>query len=259
MGMKRVFVLLCGVLAVASGGAVAAPAKSPPRAQLEHFVCQTARDPAARGIDLWAVMRPVPHTIRMALRFQLFEKPHRGAAAVELHGQGLGTWIYPPPETPPLGQRPGDLWKDHHPIAQLSIAPAYYKVKVTFRWIGAHGRTLATAVRNSPTCFQPELRPDLEVAAIGVKPSPTQPSRDLYSALIRNLGASSAGPFDVQIAGGTLMKTKTVQLLGAHSKTVVSFVGPRCNQSAPPTVTVDPTGQIDDFNRANNALTVTCS
>ena len=40
---------------------------------------------------------------------------------------------------------------------------------------------------------------------------------------------------------------------------MVTFVGPLCNaQSAPPTVTVDPNGLIDDFNRANNSLTATC-
>jgi CARDB len=257
MGMKRLCVLSCGVLAMASGAALAAPAKTPPRAQLQHFRCQTARDPAARGIDLWAVMRPVPHTMRMAMRFDLFEKPRRSGAATKLRAGGLGVWIYPTsPKT--LGQRPGDVWYEHHPIAQLSIAPAYYKVKVTFRWIGTHNRTLATAVRNSPICFQPELRPDLAVAAIGVRVSPTNPNRDIYSALVRNLGASSAGPFGVQIADGSVIKTKTVQLLDAHSKTVVSFVGPLCDPLAPPTVTVDPTGQIDDFNRANNALNATC-
>ena len=43
---------------------------------------------------------------------------------VAVHYGDLGKWIYPPDKT--LGQRPGDVWKVNHPVAQLSTAPAYY-------------------------------------------------------------------------------------------------------------------------------------
>jgi hypothetical protein len=257
MGMKRfvIAVVLSGAaafVAVSPGATVA----SAPRAALEGYVCQTARDPAARGIEVTAVMRPVARTMRMAMRFQLFDRQRRSGRWAELHGQNLDVWLTPPIAS--LGQRPRDVWKERHPIAQLSVAPAYYRVKVTFRWIGPHNRTLATAIRYSPTCFQPELRPDLAVAGVDVRPVPSHPNRYLYSALIKNRGASASGPFTVQFADSAGTRTQSVQQLAAHSKTAVSFHGSACDPLSPPTITVDPTGQVDDFNRANNAAKVTC-
>lgn len=254
MCMKR---FLIAVLVMASAiAASAAGASAPPRAKLSGFVCQTARDPATRGMLITATMRPLPHTLRMALRFDLLEsQKRRGSTSAVMYGD-LGKWIYPPNKT--LGQRPGDRFIFHKPIADLTTAPAYYRFRVTFRWTGAHGRVLGSIVRESPACFQPELRPDLRVASISVQPNPNNPKRDIYSALIRNAGASAAGPFELQFIDGSLVRTKTVQLLDAHSRTVATFVGPLCNSSAPPMVTADPTDQIDDFNRANNSLTATC-
>jgi CARDB len=263
MGMKR-FVIGVLVLAIGCSAAVAGAVANPsvvanasvPKAKLRGFLCQTARDPANRGIDVTAVMRPLSHTVKMALRFDLLVRQSRtGPASMVVYGS-LGKWIYPKNKT--LGQRPGDQFIVSAPVSQLSTAPANYRFRVTFRWTGAHGHVIGTAVRYSPGCFQPELRPDLQVASIGVQLSATNPRRDIYSAHIRNAGASAAGPFDVQFSDGSVVRSKTIQLLGPHSKTIVVFGGPLCDPAAPPTVTADPTGQIDDFNRANNTLTATC-
>jgi hypothetical protein len=258
MSMKRFsivgLVVAAGLAASLAGGAATA---SVPKAQLRGYVCQTARDPATRGISITAVMRPLAHTQRLSLRFDLLERPHKRGPATAVHFGDLGTWIYPKNRT--LGQRPGDVWIVHHPVAQLQFAPAYYRFKVSFRWLGAHNRAIGTAVRYSATCFQPELRPDLQVVAIHIKPSPKNPNRDLYSAVVRNAGASSTGQsVQIEITDGSKSETRTVPALAAHAKTVVTFVGPLCNAQSPPTVTVDPNGLIDDFNRANNSLLATC-
>jgi len=255
MGMKR---YLSVALALAVGVSTAAIAgASTPRAQLKAAVCQTARDPANRGLSITAVMRPLPHTTRMAIRFQLLVRKRRGARQQVVQYGDLGTWIYPKDKT--LGQRPGDRFQVIKPVAQLPFAPAFYRFKVSFRWTGAHNRVLGTTQRYSPTCFEPELRPDLEVSAIHVATEPKHPKRDIYSAVIRNTGASSSGqPVEVQFADGGATKTRTVAALGSHSKKVVSFVGPVCAAQAPPTVTVDPSGLIDDYNRTNNSLVATC-
>ena len=258
MSMKRfsivALVVAAGLAASLARGAATA---SVPSAQLRGYVCQTARDPANRGIIITAVMRPLAHTQRLSLRFDLLERQHKHGPTAAVHFGDLGTWIYPKNKT--LGQRPGDVWIVHHPVAQLQVAPAYYRFKVSFHWLGGHSHVIGTAVRYSPTCFEPELRPDLQVLAIHIKPSPTNPKRDLYSAVIRNSGASSTGQsFGVEITDGSKSETRTVPALAAHAKTMVTFVGPLCNTLAPPTVTVDPNGLIDDFNRANNSLTATC-
>src|SRR5581483_2810855 len=67
MGMKRYLSL---ALVVAGGALATVATAAAPTTQLRSFVCQTARDPANRGISVTAVMRPVPHTLHMAIRFE---------------------------------------------------------------------------------------------------------------------------------------------------------------------------------------------
>jgi hypothetical protein len=252
--MKRFAIV---ALLVIAGSVVAVAAATSPKAQLRAFVCQTARDPAGRGISITAVMRPLPGTTRMALRFDLLVRQPHSSQQQAVHYGDLGTWIYPKDKT--LGRLPGDRWIVNHPVAQLTTAPAYYRFRVSFRWTGPHGRVLGTTVRRSPTCFQPELRPDLDVSAVNVSSDPGHPNRDAYSAVVRNLGASSTlHSFKLQFSEGTTTKTQTVAAMKPHSKTVVTLTGPVCDASAPPTVTVDPGGVIDDYNRSNNSLVVNC-
>jgi CARDB len=231
-------------------------AASSPRAKLHSFVCQTALYPANRGIAVTSVMRPLAHTMRMAVRFDLLERQSRAGPSQPVVYGDLGKWIYPKDRT--LGQRPDDQFIVPKQVSDLS-APAYYGFKVTFRWTGSHSHVIGTAVRRTPECFQPELRPDLVVKAISVHASAQHPNKDIYSALIRNSGASAAGPFDVQFADGSYSRHKTIQQLGAHAKRVLSFLGPRCSSASPPSVIADPGNQVpDDLNRANNSLSATC-
>jgi hypothetical protein len=252
--MKR---LSLAVLATALVGSVCVgAAASSPRAKLRSFICQTALYPANRGIAVTSVMRPLAHTMRMAVRFDLLERQSRGGPSQPVVYGDLGKWIYPKDRT--LGQRPNDQFIVPKQVSDLS-APAYYRFKVTFRWTGSHSHVIGTAVRWTPECFQPELRPDLMVKSISVQASSQHPSKDVYSALIRNAGASAVGPFDVQFADGSYVRHRTVRQLGPHAKRVLSFLGPRCDASSPPTVTADPNNQVpDDLNRANNSLTATC-
>jgi hypothetical protein len=163
-----------------------------------------------------------------------------------------------PTDPPTLGQRPGDVWYFNHPVADLA-APNYYRFRVTFKWIGAHSHTLATAVKLSPTCFQPEMRADLYVGTIHVTPITTAKGNpmDQYTAVIGNKGATAAGMFDVQFTDGTVVRNRTVNGLAPRHTIRETFVGPTCTAGAV-TVTADPSGQIDDANRDNNSMTALC-
>jgi CARDB len=253
--MKRV-VLVAGVLGVlgsVTAGAVSAAA--PPRAQLRGFVCQHALDPAARAISVKAVMRPLAGTKKMQLRFQLLSRSRSGLSTVS--AGDLGTWRSP--SDPTLGQRAGDVWILNKPVVNLA-APAKYHFRVTFKWLGARGRVLGTTVRESRTCYQPELRPDLAVQSIAVQAVTGHPNLSRYVATIRNNGASAAGAFEILFTpGGSLpVQTKDVSGLAAHSRIQRAFVGPVCSSGVPTTITVDPNDQIDDFNRSNNSMTAVC-
>jgi hypothetical protein len=239
--MKRltaaVGALLVGAASLFAGGAAGAMT---PRAQLRDFACQSALDPGNRSVSVTAVMRPVPGTKHMSVRFDLLSA-QPGAAPTAIHSGDLGRWIKPP--NPTLGQLAGDVWN-----VQKQVVPL------------ARNRILDQSQQLSRRCDQRELRPDLLVQSITVTPLPNQPHNDLYTAVIANQGNSAAGPFAVLFApgDGSATTTDTIALLRAHSTQSLAFVGPLCATATAPTITADSALQIHDLNRANNALTATC-
>lgn len=252
--------LLAGLIAVAAGFGAASASRAEAAAslvRLDKFVCQDALSPSQREVSVQGVMRPVPGTLRMAMRFELLERTKVGGPLTEVSGGDLDHWKTP--TNPTLGQRPGDVWSVDHPVIGLA-APATYRFRVTFRWTGKHGKVLATVRRESAPCVQRELRPDLVVGPITVKPAPSAPAHDKYIVLIRNTGASAAGPFQVLFVPGAGYpeQAKTIAALRAHGQRSVTFTGPACTAATTPTVTVDPNDQVDELNQLNKSLTATC-
>ncbi|MGA9857713.1 MAG: CARDB domain-containing protein [Solirubrobacteraceae bacterium] len=247
--------LLGAAAGVLTPGSRAATA-TPPRAQLTQFSCVRALDAVNRSVAVWAVMRPLPGTRRLALRFDLLVQVP-GSAAVVVHTGDLGRFRSPP--NPTLGQLPKDVWRRQKQVLNLS-APAGYQFRVTFRWTGVHGRVLGTATRYSQVCHEPELRPDLLVSSIAVSPIAGRPAHELYTADLVNQGATGAGPFEVLFTpgDGSAPVIHTVKWLGAHQTTQVAFTGPVCDPAAPSQVTADSASQVDDVNRANNTTTAVC-
>lgn len=229
-----------------------------PRALLRGFSCDRAMDPASRSVSVTAVMRHLVGTRHMAVKFDLLMSTGSGAAQKVVRAGDLGVWITP--RNPTLGQLSGDVWNLQKSVVALA-APATYRFRVAYRWTGIGGHTLNTAVRFSRTCRQRELRPDLAVTSITVSPDPANPNRDEYSAVIANLGNSSAGPFDVLFAtldGSTKPIDQTITRLKAHASITDTFSGPLCTAANDPTITADSANQVDDLNRANNSMTAVC-
>jgi CARDB len=260
--LPKGFIVACGALVGAGvgvgvglgAGAAGATAGTPPRARLQKFVCQTALDPPARGIQVIAVMRPVAGTDRMQLKFQLRRKAH-GSAAASVSGGDLGKWRSPTDAS--LGREPGDVWNLRKQVVNLP-APAVYRFLVSFRWLGARSRVLGVTERLSPSCDQPELRPDLQVSSIAVQPVQGSPGQDTYTAMIRNGGRTGAGPFQVQFSDAGVITTRTISRLGPGARRSEDFIGAACSAANAATVVVDPAHVVDDYDRANNSRTVTC-
>jgi hypothetical protein len=255
--MRRFLLLLAMlVLFVVGLGSVSATGKAPPRYDLTSFACQRALDPPNRSVSVNAVMRPVKGTRKLSLKFDLLEKV--AGATRSLTGAGdLGIWLSP--KDPTLGRRTGDVWELNKAVSNLD-APAVYRFRVTFRWLGAHDRVLATAVTQSGSCGQRELRPDLLVRSVSVEAIPYKPHKQRYTVAIADRGASGAGPFQVLFTpgDGSPPQSKTVSRVDAHSSLRLSFTGPLCEAGSPPTVVADSTDQVDDYDLNNNAMTVTC-
>ncbi len=244
---------LCG--AALAAGALGADA-STPVAKLRGFSCQQSVNPVGRGVAVSAVMRPLKGTRKLALRFELDMRTKAGGPWSSVPGGDLGTWLRPGNAT--LGQRPGDVWIVNKSVNELA-APAAYRYRVSFRWTGTKNRTLGTAVRTSATCNQPELRPDLLVQVIDVLPISGHPRLNLYVATIANRGATTARGFRVQFASASQSLSHTIKVLKAHTKATVAFRGPACATTAPISITVDPDGVVNDYDRTNNTKTVDCS
>ncbi|HEX4010596.1 MAG TPA: hypothetical protein VHX62_11330 [Solirubrobacteraceae bacterium] len=250
-----VSVAVTGVAAGSRPGVAAAAA--PPRAQLTQYLCQRALDPPARSISIQAVMRPLTGTRKLAIKFDLLERTPSATAAAAVRATGLSAWVTP--TDPTLGQLPGDVWRLNKPVINLD-APATYQFRVTFRWTGARGKVIGTAVKYTRSCRQKELRPDLTVTAIDVGPVTGHPDEDLYTATIADQGATGAGPFEVLFAPGdtSAPMTRIVTWLPADTSRQLSFEGPLCDAANPPTITADATDEVDDYDRANNTLVATC-
>jgi hypothetical protein len=214
-----------------------------------------ASGPRARAVSVTAEMRPVTGTQRMQLEFVLLSQAPGASSFTAVPGPGLGVWGSPP--DPTLGQRSGDRWIVHHPVADLT-APAVYRFSVSFRWIGHGGRVLADATRQSHTCNQPEMRPDLYVQSFVAHAIAGHPNIDQYLAVIGNQGGGAAKNFVVQFTDGAKVVTRTIALLGKGSTKTLTLQGPLCVTGAPPTLALDSTTVVDDSNRANNSATATC-
>lgn len=234
--------------------ALAARVSPPAGTRLEAFVCQRALDPPTRAVSITAVMPTLPGTEKLALRFELLRRAGQSRAFVEVNGHGLRTWEYP--DNPTLGQRSGDVWILNHPVVNL-IAPAVYRYRVTFRWIGARGRTLSELVRESQLCNEPELRPDLVVRSLTVQAIPGSPLKDAYIAQIANTGATAAGSFDVQFIDNGAVQERGVGVLAPHATIRERFVGAACTTGAA-TVTADPGHKVDVSARGKASLTAIC-
>jgi hypothetical protein len=248
--------LLVAAAVLASRSRAAAAPPPPPRAQLAQFGCTHALEPANRSVSVQAVMRPLTGTRKLAIKFDLLEGT-TGEPGAFVRGGDLGVWIAP--TNPTLGQLSGDVWRLGKNVLNLD-APAAYQFRVSFRWTGARGRVLGTWVKYSRMCHQQELRPDLLVQSITVSPIAGHPTEALYTTVIANQGVSGAGPFEVLFVpgDGSSPSTPTVSFLGPGQSRPLTFTGPVCNAASPPSVTVDATDEVDDYNRSNNMMTAKC-
>jgi hypothetical protein len=248
--------------ALAAGGfaaAVAVPGSagaSAPRAQLRSFVCQAAVQPASRAISVTSVMRPVSGTKTLEVRFDLLSRANGASGYSEVSGRDLERWLTP--SNKGLGSRPGDVWIVAKPVVGLP-APATYRFRVSFRWLNRRHHVIATAVRTTSGCRQPELRPDLVVQRIAAPVQNKKGTLDLYTVTIGNTGATAAGAFTVGLNPDASEPSVKVSGLLAHHTAQVTLRGPLCSASAPPTITADLYQQVDDFDRANNVATASCS
>lgn len=145
--MKAGLVICAVALGAAAPVMAAAPGSG--QARLTHFLCRQAQSPKRRVMSVTAVMRPIPRTQHMQIRFDLLRQPAGASAFKPVYGGDLDRWIGP--SDPTLGQRPADVWRLEKVIRGLA-GPAVYRMRVSFRWLDAQRRVLGRAVRATSIC-----------------------------------------------------------------------------------------------------------
>jgi len=242
--MRR-FVVTTALLALTGGAAAPAQDQTGSRPPLKVTLetCQTGFAPTDRYAVFTGSMPRQPKTATMAMRFDLFERTP-AAAFQHVALPKWGIW-----ERTTKAGVPGFIFTKR--VDQLA-APAAYRAVVSFRWYDAKGKVLRSEQRTSPTCKQPDPRPDLHIRHVGF-------DNGKAHVVVRNRGRSAAGPFDVTaaIGDGTAI-TRSVTGLPQGAQATVTFPAGRCAAGDSMKITVDPAAAVDEANETDNTVTVAC-
>ena len=191
------------------------------RARLRSPTCVTALDPPSRAISITAMMRPMAGTTKMQIKFDLTSRLNSSRSFTRVRGGDLNSWVTP--KDPTLGERPDDVWNVIKQVVDLK-APATYRFKVFFRWIGAHSKVLGTAVKPARPAMSPSCAPTSRSRRSASRRSPAAPTRRVRRADPNN-GATATGPFQVQFIDGAVEKTHSVADLEPHASITAALRG----------------------------------
>jgi CARDB len=240
--MQRILLIVPAMLALA----VPASATAQRRYTAPVIACHQGLTPDQRYLDVRAAMQAVHGTVRMAVRFDLRERTPATAGVFQSRpAPDLGVWL--------KSKRGVNPYTYDQTIKGLD-APASYKMRVGFRWYGAHNHVLRTAHRFTRVCSQPDLRPNLVIKNVFVSLD-----KHHYTVVVRNNGATPAGPFNVGFTPpGAPLQTQPIAALAPATQTRVTFAGPVCDPAAPPAFSADASNQVDESNETDNGATATC-
>jgi CARDB len=239
--------LLLGALAVVPAAAQTPVLNLPVRAKLAD--CHVGPLPADRYAVFVGQMPALQGTEHMWMRFDLYERPN-----------GTGPWLQVV-DVPKFGiwqksqaGRPGFIYTKRVDALQ---APAAYRAVVRFRWYDAAGKLQRRARRVSPTCHEPDPRPDLAVGRVTAKDVGGGKLR--YVIRVLNEGRSDAGAFDTVLSvNGIAQPAVNVAGLPVGGIARVVVVAPRCAAGSNIRVTLDPADVIDEIRERNNVVARPC-
>ncbi len=108
--------------------------------------CTVASEQAERSATFAGEMTTIAGASRMSMRIELLERRPGEMGYHAVAAPGLGVWRSADPGV--------GVYKYVKQVTNLS-APADYKGLVSFRWQGAHGRTIRRDERRTHRCSQP--------------------------------------------------------------------------------------------------------
>lgn len=247
--MRRIFTtaVLLALLAAIPAAAQAPIFNLPLRAKLTD--CHTGPLVTDRFAVFVGQMPALQGTRRMWMRFDFFERmPGTPGGWQKVQVPKFGSWQKSRP------RKPGFIYEKR--VDQLQ-APAAYRAEVRYRWYDAHGKLQRQALRTTPTCREPDPRPDLAVGKVTAVAAGK--GRLRYLVGVRNDGRSDVGAFDLVLSiDGAALPAASVAGLPAGGRAQAAVVGPACTPGSQIQVTLDPGGTIDESNETNDAVSRPC-
>jgi CARDB len=242
---------LCALTAALAVGSAPAPAAVPGKPRVSVPVCHSDVAPLDRRITWVGQMDSIRPGNRMEMRFDVYVKTPTEPAWKLVTAPDLGIWNRAKAGT--------TQYKFRQKAVNLS-APASYKARVTFRWLGPGKGDKTVKVKTSKVCQQTDPRPNLRVVRLDA--TPLKGSMANYQVVIRNTGGSAAtGPsgFDVAVAVDRVAQpSKNVLGLRPGELVQVNIRAPRCVQGGTVRAQVDPDHRIDQSDRADDVLELPC-
>ena len=233
--MRRIGLTIVIFAVLAAAARAAAPAS----------VSLTSCEPDQRAAEFEARMGKVEGAWRLKMRFTLQARRAGKKSFRRVAAPGFSEWT---------SAEPGTSRYAFTRRVEGLVGPARYRALVRFKWLDVHGKTVLTAQRYSPTCRQPDHRPNLKLKAL------TREGRQRYVALVANNGRSPSGAFDLQVAlGDTVLAPVTVPSLEPGQERLVTVTGPECVAGTEITATADPLDLIDERSETDNTFTTTCA
>jgi hypothetical protein len=204
-------------------------------------VALTACEPRERAAEFEARMDRVEGTARMKLRFTL-EARKAGKGWRRVAAPELGGWRTADPAT--------TRYISSRRVTAL-VGPARYRTLVRFRWVDAHGETIAHEKARSRSCWQSDHRPNLKLRALSFEGNEAM----TYVVLVANTGLSESGAFDLELTG---LATQPIASLAPGEERLVEVPGPTCERGAVVRAKADPLDLVDERSERDNALRRPC-
>jgi hypothetical protein len=245
--MRRALILAALLLTTAPAGADAARAAAPatpPKLGATLQSCTTSPLPVERIAAFVGSMPARAHATRMRMRFDLERRRPGERHWHRIKAPGFGVWERADPKVA------GFVFTKR--VTSLPV-PASYRALVRFAWLNARGATMERAHARTPSCRQPDLRPNLVPGALTAVLD-AQPGLAVYTLVVRNTGRSLAGPSSVRV-GTAAVEVAAIEAGGERAVPVVALA---CVPLAPVVVRVDADRRIEESEERGNGARREC-
>ena len=149
------------------------------RGRVRLLACETGPADADRAAAFEGRVRAQRPGQRLQMRFTLQVSTPDAPRWRTVPAPGFGVWY--------SADSGVTRWTYSKRVQDL-LAPASYRAKVRFRWRDARGTVVARTAVVSPSCKQPDVRPDLRTGAVTAQAAGASAAR--YAVEVRNAGTA---------------------------------------------------------------------